>query len=76
MHVRLRVNRAKTDCAHTTPTIKVFKYLGSVFAAGGSETHVNNRVKAAWARWRKVSGVICDKKMPIKISKIKSTKPW
>ena len=44
------------------------KYLGSMFAAeGGSETDVNNRVKVAWAKWREVPGVMCDKKMPIKL---------
>ena len=49
-------------------TVKVFKYLGSMFAAeGGSETDVNNRVKVAWAKWREVSGVMCDKKMPTKL---------
>ena len=49
-------------------TLKVFKYLGSMFAAeGGSETDVNNRVKVAWAKWREVSGVMCDKKIPIKL---------
>ena len=32
-------------------TVKVFKYLGSMFAAeGGSETDVNNIVKVAWAK--------------------------
>ena len=49
-------------------TVKVLKYLGSMFAAeGGSETDVNNIVKVAWAKWREVSGVMCDKKMPIKL---------
>ena len=57
------------------PTMKVFKYLGCMFAAeGGSETDVNNSVKAAWAKWREVSRVMCDKKMFIKI-KDGSTKP-
>ena len=49
-------------------TVKVFKYLGSMFAAeGGSDTDVNNRMNVAWAKWREVSGVRCDKKMPIKL---------
>ena len=49
-------------------TVKVFKYLGSMFAAeGGSDTDVNNIMKVAWAKWREVSGVMCDKKMPIKL---------
>ena len=39
-----------------------------MFAAEGHpETDVNNRVKAAWAHWRYVSGGTCDKKMPINI---------
>ena len=28
---------------------------------------MNNRVKVAWAKLREVSGVMCDKKMPIKL---------
>ena len=50
------------------PTVKEFMCLGSMFAAeGGSETDVNNSVKAAWAKWREVSRVMCDMKMFIKI---------
>ena len=49
-------------------TVKVFKYLGSMFAAeGGSETDVNNIVKAAWVKWREVSGVMSDKRIPTKL---------
>ena len=77
----LRISRTKTEYMSTPhkeeniklgdghiQTVKVFKNLGSMFAAeGGSETDVNNRVKVAWAKWREVSGVVCDKKMPIKL---------
>ena len=50
-------------------TVKVFKFLGSILAAeGGSETDVNNRVKVAWAKWRELPGVMCEKKMPIKLT--------
>ena len=50
------------------PIVKVFKYLVSMFAAeGGSETDVNNRVNAAWVEWIEVSGVMCNKKMSIKL---------
>ena len=53
------------------PTVNVFKYLGSLFAAeGGSETDVNNGAKAACDKWREVSGVMYDKKTPTKIKHI------
>ena len=56
-------------------TVKGSTYLGCMFAAeGGPRTDVNNRVQAAWAKWRKVSGVMCDTTMPISRSKTKSTK--
>ena len=49
-------------------TVKVFEYLGSMFAAEeGSETDVNNRVKAAWTKLREVSGVMSDKRLYIKL---------
>ncbi|XP_047498499.1 uncharacterized protein LOC125045338 [Penaeus chinensis] len=34
---------------------------------GGCETAVKDRVKAALAKWRKVSAVMCDKKLPAKL---------
>ena len=77
----LRISRTKTEYMPTPhkeenirlgggpiQTVKVFKYMGSMFAAeGGSETDVNNIVKVAWAKLREVSGVMCDKKMLIKL---------
>ena len=45
-----------------------FRYLGSVLAEeGGTEKAVRQRVKAAWQKWREVTGVILDKKMPLKL---------
>ena len=78
---RLRISRTKTEYMSTTHqeermklgdrpklTVKVFKFLGSMIAEeGGSDTDVNNRVKAAWVKWKEVSGVMCDKKMHIKL---------
>ena len=42
-------------------------------AEGGSWKAVKQRVKTAWVKWREMSGVICDRKMPRKL-KCKSTK--
>ena len=37
-------------------TVKMFKYLGSLFDTnGGAETDVNNRVKIAWSKWRETT---------------------
>lgn len=33
--------------------------------AGDMEKEIKNRIPSGWNNWRKVSGVICDKKVPI-----------
>ena len=50
------------------PRVKEFKYLGStVQESGGCEREAKKRVQAGWNGWRKVSGVICDKRLPAKV---------
>ena len=44
-----------------------FKYLGSVIAEGGTEKAVTHRAKGAWRKWREVSEVVLDKRMPLKL---------
>ncbi len=45
-----------------------FKYLASIFTSeGGSQADVNNRIIIGWMKWKEVSGVMCDKKMPVKL---------
>ena len=42
-----------------------FKYLGSTVQSNGEcGREVKKRVQAGWNGWRKVSGVICDKRVP------------
>ena len=44
---------------------KEFKYLGSTVQESGScKREVKKRVQAGWNGWRKVSGVICDRRLP------------
>ena len=50
------------------PRVKEFKYLGStVQESGGCERKVKKRVQAGWNGWRRVSGVICDKRLPARV---------
>ena len=48
--------------------VQAFKYLGLVLSeGGGSEAAVKARVTAAWNKWREVSGVVGDRRMPRKL---------
>ena len=50
------------------PRVKEFKYLGStVQENGGCEREVKKRVQAGWNGWRRVSGVICDRRLPARV---------
>ena len=45
-----------------------FKYLGSIVQNDGEiEADVNHRIQAGWLKWRRASGVLCDKKVPLKL---------
>ena len=47
------------------PKVKEFKYLGSTVQESGScKREVKKRVQAGWNGWRKVSGVICNRRLP------------
>ena len=50
------------------PRVKKFKYLGlMVQESGGCERKVKKRVQAGWNGWRKVSGVICNRRLPTRV---------
>ena len=52
------------------PRVKKFKYLGSTVQESGIfEREVKRRVQAKWKGWRKVSGVICDKRLPARVKR-------
>ena len=79
----MKVNRSKTEYLWINggnddekvkmedtkvPRVKEFKYLGStVQESGGCEREVKKRVQAGWNGWRKVSGVICDRRLPARV---------
>ena len=50
------------------PRVKEFKYLGStVQESGGCVREVKKIVQAGWNGWRRVSGVIFDKRLPARV---------
>ena len=53
-----------------------FKYISSsVEETGGMATDITQRGTAAWINWKRCSGVMCDRRMPVKL-KGKVTKLW
>ena len=79
----MKVNRSKTKylCINggnddetvkmedtKVPRVKEFKYLGSTVQESGScEREVKKRVQAGWNVWRRVSGVICDRRLRARV---------
>ena len=79
----MKVNRSKTEylCINggnddknvkmedtKVPRVKEFKYLGSTVQESGIyEREVKKRMQARWNGWRKVSGVICDRRLPARV---------
>ena len=50
------------------PRVKEFKYLGSTVQESGScEREVKKRVQEGWNGWRKVSGVIGNRRLPARV---------
>ncbi|KAJ8376011.1 hypothetical protein SKAU_G00065910 [Synaphobranchus kaupii] len=45
-----------------------FKYLGSTVQSNGDcDREVKKRVQAGWCGWRRVTGVICDRRVPVRV---------
>ena len=52
----------------TVKRVKTFTYLGSTLAEDGElDAEVTHRVQSGWRNWKKVSGVLCGRKMIVKI---------
>ena len=81
----MKVNRRKTEymCVHerqVNGTVEVqgeevakvedFKYLGSTVQSNGAcGIEVKKRVQAGWNGWRRMSGVICDRRVPATVKR-------
>ena len=51
----------------TIEEVHQFCYLGDMLdSSGGAERAVRSRVAAAWSKWRDLSGLLCNKNVPLK----------
>jgi len=48
--------------------VNKFKYLGSHLTSDGNlDPEINHRIQAGWYNWKKVSGVLCDRKISARV---------
>ena len=48
------------------PMSSHFKYLGSIIQKDGEiDSDVNHRIQAGWLKWRRATGVLCDRNIPL-----------
>ena len=79
----LKISRRKTEylgcnehqdaenrlLGETVKRLKTFKYLGSTLAEDGElVAEVTHRVQSGWKNWKRVSVVLCDRGMNVKIA--------
>ena len=51
----------------TVKRVMTFTYLGSTLAEDGElDAEVTHRVQSGWKNWKRVSGVLCDRRMNVK----------
>ncbi len=49
------------------PEISEFKCLGSTMQSnGGIYVEINKRIQSGWKNWKKMSGILCDKRVPVR----------
>ena len=49
------------------PRVERFRYLGSIIQGNGEiDEHMNQRIKIEWRKWKNASGVLCNKKIPLR----------
>ena len=52
----------------TVKRVKIFTYLGSTLVEDGElNAEVKQIVQSGWKNWKRVSGVLCDRRMNVKI---------
>ena len=61
----IKMRKYNSTEMETLPRCTQFKYLGTtIHQEGGCRKEVELRISKAWNKWRDLSGVLCDRKMP------------
>jgi len=48
--------------------VEILKYLGSFVQKNGSfDKDVKCRIKCGWIKWKEASGVLCNKRIPMRL---------
>jgi len=48
--------------------VEKFKYLGSIIEERGDiKDDINHCISVGWQKWKNVSGVLCEKKIPVRL---------
>ena len=65
---KLRLKNYNQEDYAELPAVSHFKYLGTTIdREGGCGAEIVKRIGGAWDRWRDLTGVLCDKKIPTKL---------
>jgi len=50
------------------PRVERFKYLGSIIQENGEiDEDINHRIKVGWQKWKNTFGILCDRKIPLRL---------
>jgi len=50
------------------PRVERFRYLGSIIQENGEiDENINKRIKVGWLKWKNALGVLCNRRIPIKL---------
>jgi len=73
-YLRCEVSGVKADGGEVTlggeaiPKVDKFTYLGSIIEKRGDiDDDINHLIRVGWQKWRNAFGVLCDKKIPIRL---------
>ena len=67
-HENIKLKEYSTLEYAELPQRTCFKYLGStIHKEGGCSKEVELRISKAWNKWRELTGILCDKKIPSKL---------